>query len=287
MSIKPVSKVLHSSIDGLEIYTEATGDYNNPHVVLVHGITYSGAVYDTMCALPIMLKNLYVVRYDMRGHGRSGKPGTLHGHDSKLWGADFMAVVETYNLKSPVYVGWSYGGGLPADVFANYPREKVPISGIFYLCACPSMPALKEVCTQAAHDFLRDSMEYTTAPEALQRLVHLCIENKRGIEATWEMRCLYKGMQVVQEVPVRQGVVKRTHNDKALWQALKDGLPAYVFHGGDDPLLDGHAVVRLMKEKASNVEFNLVPGAGHTLHWEDPQETANLIVKFVQKVKGL
>jgi hypothetical protein len=56
----PDSKVLRSS-DGCEIYAEATGDRWHPHVVLVHGMTFCGAVFDDLCRLPDMLQNLYVV----------------------------------------------------------------------------------------------------------------------------------------------------------------------------------------------------------------------------------
>ena len=42
----------------------------------------------------------------MRGHGRSGKPASMEGHASALYAADFEAVVNTFQLRKPVVLGW-------------------------------------------------------------------------------------------------------------------------------------------------------------------------------------
>lgn len=46
------------------------------------------------------------VRYDMRGHGRSGKPDVSEGYASNLYAADYAAVAEEFQLFRPVFVGW-------------------------------------------------------------------------------------------------------------------------------------------------------------------------------------
>jgi len=49
----------------------------------------------------------FQVRYDVRGHGRSGKPPSIEGHASSLYADDFEAVIRGFKLKKPVVVGWS------------------------------------------------------------------------------------------------------------------------------------------------------------------------------------
>lgn len=44
--------------------------------------------------------------YDLRGHGRSGKPGDEKGHASALYADDFAAVTKAFNLHLPILVGW-------------------------------------------------------------------------------------------------------------------------------------------------------------------------------------
>lgn len=50
--------------------------------------------------------NFHKVRYDIRGHGRSGKPNTAEAYESKLFADDFKAVMEAFELKKPVLAGW-------------------------------------------------------------------------------------------------------------------------------------------------------------------------------------
>lgn len=46
------------------------------------------------------------VRYDMRGHGRSGKPDSMENYSPQLYANDFLAVSRAFDLKNPTYVGW-------------------------------------------------------------------------------------------------------------------------------------------------------------------------------------
>ncbi len=48
------------------------------------------------------------IRYDLRGQGRSGHPGTADGHVSKLYADDFAAVCDAFNVKRPYLVDGAY-----------------------------------------------------------------------------------------------------------------------------------------------------------------------------------
>ena len=56
----PVCKTVRSSDDTL-IYAEAIGNPKKPHVVFVHGISLSGAVFDNLFADECLLDSLYMV----------------------------------------------------------------------------------------------------------------------------------------------------------------------------------------------------------------------------------
>lgn len=38
------------------------------------------------------------VRYDLRGHGRSGMPAGIKGYRSSLWADDYAAVLKAFGL---------------------------------------------------------------------------------------------------------------------------------------------------------------------------------------------
>ncbi|KAG1866212.1 hypothetical protein F4604DRAFT_1501230, partial [Suillus subluteus] len=72
------SKLVTSS-NGFEIFAEGVGNLEGPTIILVHGLG----------SYTVMLQ----VRYDIRSHGRSGRPVDQSHHSSPKFAADFMTVV--------------------------------------------------------------------------------------------------------------------------------------------------------------------------------------------------
>ena len=70
MAQNSVSKVVHSA-DGTPIYAEAVGDHTNVHVVFVHGMSFSGAAFDSVFGDKTLLSKLYMVRVITTGFSRS------------------------------------------------------------------------------------------------------------------------------------------------------------------------------------------------------------------------
>lgn len=58
---KPVVKILTSS-DGTQIYADAVGNPSRPHIVFVHGISLSAAVFDKIFLDPEYQARYYLVR---------------------------------------------------------------------------------------------------------------------------------------------------------------------------------------------------------------------------------
>jgi pimeloyl-ACP methyl ester carboxylesterase len=69
------------------------------------------------------------VRYDARGHGRSGKPTDAASYESVHYAQDVEAVVKAFNLTMPFFAGWSLGGVIFADIVD--------------VCACGSLRELR------------------------------------------------------------------------------------------------------------------------------------------------
>ena len=113
-----------TSPDGTVIYADAIGNPSKPHIVFVHGLSLSGAVFDNVFTDTRYHSEFYMVstvpryiflqavilflqvRYDMRGHGRSGKPEADEGYLSQRYAEDYQAVSQAFHLKRPVFVGW-------------------------------------------------------------------------------------------------------------------------------------------------------------------------------------
>ena len=90
-------------VTGADLFYDVQG--NGPAIVLVHGFTLDGRMWDEQVAA---LQNIAtVVRLDLRGHGRSSDPapGVAYAHS-----ADLLALLDHLHITSAVFVGLSMGG---------------------------------------------------------------------------------------------------------------------------------------------------------------------------------
>ncbi|MET7680783.1 alpha/beta hydrolase [Streptomyces sp. NPDC005423] len=97
-------------------------------VVLVHGLlTDSLASYYFTLAPPFALAGLDVVMYDLRGHGRSGRPADGYSLDDGV--NDLEALLDRLGLTGPVHlVGNSYGGTVAFGYAARHPERAASLS---------------------------------------------------------------------------------------------------------------------------------------------------------------
>ncbi|MFJ3644494.1 alpha/beta fold hydrolase [Streptomyces murinus] len=94
--------------DGLLLWAETFGNRCDPAVLLVMGATAPGIVWpDDLCRL-LASAGYYVVRYDHRDTGRSGKSSTEY--DLSTMAADAAAVIAGLDAGPAHVVGQSAGG---------------------------------------------------------------------------------------------------------------------------------------------------------------------------------
>ena len=94
--------------DGVDIFYKDWGPKNARPIVFHHGWPLSSDDWDAQM-LFFVGKGYRVVAHDRRGHGRSSQ--VWDGHDMDHYAADAAAVVEHLDLRDPVHVGHSAGGG--------------------------------------------------------------------------------------------------------------------------------------------------------------------------------
>ncbi|GJF28142.1 short chain dehydrogenase [Kitasatospora sp. NE20-6] len=87
---------------GVPLAVYEQGDPADPTVVLVHGYPDTHTVWDDIAA--DLAGDHHVVRYDVRGAGRSGAPADRSGYRLPLLGADLLAVAGAVSPDAPVHV---------------------------------------------------------------------------------------------------------------------------------------------------------------------------------------
>jgi len=94
------------SADGTKIWAQAAGNPNKPAVVFIHGFSCTGLHFSKQFSDPKLLENLYLIRYDVRGHGRSDQPLEAKDYESLRHAQDFKAVIEAFGAEKPFVAGW-------------------------------------------------------------------------------------------------------------------------------------------------------------------------------------
>lgn len=102
-------RTLASPVDGtLLAYDLSTGGPGVP-VVLLHGSVLSRAIWRGLGYLEPLVAEHAVLRLDLRGHGRSGRPHEAAAYAPDVLLADLNAVLDDAGLERAALVGYSLG----------------------------------------------------------------------------------------------------------------------------------------------------------------------------------
>ena len=106
----------YTTINGLKFHYREWGDPTLPDLVLVHGWSTSGLVWQDVAN---ELKDKYhVVAADNRGNGLTDRP--QQGYLLESYANDICELINKLNLKSPDYIGHSWGGNIGTIIAAEY-----------------------------------------------------------------------------------------------------------------------------------------------------------------------
>ena len=112
------------------LYVESAGEGDT--LILLHGYGTDLRIWDD--AFRLFARRFHVIRYDMRGYGRSDMPEVGFGY---LLADDLRALMDALHVKKAHLVGVSLGGKVVTEFIALYP-ERV-------LSACIASGALTHI----------------------------------------------------------------------------------------------------------------------------------------------
>ncbi|KAH6915704.1 Alpha/Beta hydrolase protein [Coprinopsis sp. MPI-PUGE-AT-0042] len=279
MSIK-----LLTSSDGTTIYSEAFGDSSKPAIVFIHGFSLSTRVWEALFKESSLKDHFYLVAYDTRGHGRSGKPTTAEGYGSSLYADDFKAVLQGFNIEKPIVLGWSMGGAVIADILTHLPVEDVP--GVIYLNAVPGNSAAIGPFTQPKFGPTGLSLfplnsDAEVNCKARVAFIDACFNDSMSNQLKkWE----WIGIGCMQPPSIATLVGLRDNDDKKLFEAARNGLPTLYLYGTADKIFDTVALESLYRERFSALDVHKIEGGSHSpMADENVSEVAEAIAKFAKK----
>jgi pimeloyl-ACP methyl ester carboxylesterase len=249
-----------------ELYWEAAGA--GPPVVLVHGNTFDARMWDDQ--FTVLAKRFRVIRYDVRGYGRSSVPtGPYRNHE------DLAAVLDAHGLPRAAVVGLSMGGGI-ASAFAVDQPERV--SRLVLIDS-----------TLGGHKWSPEVFEVLEGPPRTAR--------EQGLAAGKEQWLTGALFALAREQPNVIARIREMVDDWSGWRwvnadpqvgldppaAARLGelaMPVLVLVGERD-LADFQEIAERIARGAPNAQRVVIPNVGHMSNMEAPAAVNQALLAFL------
>lgn len=253
-------------------------------LVLVHGITLR---HDVWAPQFHHLADRYrVISLDLRGHGESTVGSA--GYGMARLGDDLATVLEALDLRDALVAGHSMGGMALMQFSGDHPDVLGDrVSGLVFV-ATQARPILTPAVVRGARHLLAKGQERVDSGLDLpardligERVTRLAFGARPSPQAVRLVADMGRSMEPVSLVGSVTGLLD--HDGVA---ALRDtDTPSMVVVGTRDtltPVPNARHLARLLPD----CDFVVLPRAGHQLMQERPDELAELIDGFAERVDG-
>jgi len=236
-------------------------------VLLIHGISTSGLTWEPL--ISAFSGHFTPVTIDLRGHGESGKPASGYLYDDYI--DDLDGVFAAMGEDRPLIVGHSLGGILALWWAARHPDKAAGIVAIDSPLRSGQdyMPAFDGWLAANAMTADELAAKYRTeCPESTERVVA-----RRVREMTTTARNVF--------VELRANSLSNDGVDR-LREIEHVSSPILFFEGDSDAGGMVHPTdAQSLAKRLPNVRLVTMPGAGHSLHLERPEEFLAEAVPFL------
>jgi pimeloyl-ACP methyl ester carboxylesterase len=264
--------------DGVGLAVEVAGD--GPGLLLVHG--FGGAKEDFADHVPVLARDHTVVVFDHRGHGASDKPDDRDAYSLDRLATDIMQVAERAGLDSFRLLGHSMGGMVSRKVALAHPDRVDAL--IMMDTSAGLIPGFEPGLMDLAAD-----VALTQGKAALKELLDFApVLDTPAYQRTLVERPGYQEFvdkKWADLSPVMWGAlaIALGHQSDDL-DAMASSLrcPLLIIVGEQDtPFLKAADV---MKTAIPAAEVVVVPDAGHSPQFENPDAWIEALSKFLARV---
>jgi pimeloyl-ACP methyl ester carboxylesterase len=242
---------------------------------------------------------------DMRGYGDSDKPPGTAGYDTRALAEDFRALVAEigFGRGKPIIIAAHDMGAPPALIWAaDHPAE---VAGLLYVEAPVMLSAvLQKIISYTPEAMKEGSMWWWILPLAPDIPERLVVGHEREF-LTWFYDKAMARREAISHADVdetlrtfagREGVLGAMGVYRAAFTSIEQTEPLagllnghkvkvpVVALGGEKGL--GDKVLMMAKLVANDVEGEVIPGCGHFLPEERPEEVVRHIEALKARITG-
>jgi pimeloyl-ACP methyl ester carboxylesterase len=265
----------NNGTDQSKIYYEIHGKDKSNTVILIHPIGGNTEIWRDEISL-ILKKDLRIVAYDLRGHGRSKMGSKNHFTISDLV-QDLKLLIDSLGIKKCTLIGHSIGGSVASLYAARYPQNIVAIVLINGSSVrIPDKDLEKHYATR--------KLAVTCGMDALAEWArHESMETEKAFEdeKNWrEFKRIFTKTSV-------DGFVAATNSLYSMPENVTDSLKNinYKMFGivgeGDEVFM---RLMHKMKEELPTFELRIIKDSDHWVIVEHPNELFMALNEFLEKI---
>ncbi len=257
--------------NGIRIYYELSGKKDSPWVVLSHSLASSLKMWELQ--MEALESHFQVLRYDIRGHGRSEVTEGPYTFD--LLAEDVMGLLDALSIEKVNWVGLSMGGMIGQSIALNHP------SRLQSLVLCDTMAIFPE----ESLPLWQERMESVKA-KGMQAQLEATLE--RWFTPSF-LRLRPPILEVIRNeflsTPVKGylGCVEAICKLNFLDRLSEIEIPTLIMVGEDDPGTPVSAS-EAMHQRIPHSKLTIIPSARHLSNVEQPKIFNTNLLKFLQSL---
>jgi non-heme chloroperoxidase len=253
---------------GIRMHYAERGPRTGEAVILLHGYPDSWVSWSRV--LPLLPAELHVLAPDLRGHGDSDRPRT--GYTMAQMAADVLAFMDALGLARATVVGHSMGSLVAQQVVIAAPDRVTRLVLVGSGLNPRGISGIQDF--QAAVDVLTDPVPAEFVREFQLGTV------VRPVEPAFMDHIVAESLKLPARV-LRAALAGLLSTEPA--RALAGcRIPTLLVWGDQDAMFSRSAQDDLLGVFV-NAELRVYPGAGHSLHWEQPEAFANDLATFLRR----
>ena len=256
-----------AEVNNTRLYYEEAGA-GSP-IVLVHGFGSDCRVWDGQ--VEVFARRYRVIRYDIRGHGKSALPqNTPYSHAD-----DLKALLDYLGVSSPAIVGQSMGGGIAIDLALSHPNTPSALVLVDSTVAGYNWSSeWGESWAPVYGDAASNGMEHAL-PLLLDHPLFTGARQQPDVKARLaDIFSGYSGWHIVNDDPLVES------DPPAIGRLDEILVPTLVMLGADD-LPDFHHIAGVLLQGIRGARLVELPGVGHISPMEAPAKFNQIVLEFL------
>ncbi len=267
----------------IDIFYNLWGNPKGKPIVLVHGHGSRGSTYNDY--MRFLEKEWYILTFDLRGHGSSGKPvgknytGSLPFYSIKCFVADLRALVDAVHFPHPFTLLGHSMGGMIIQVFILQHAELVS-----HLVLCSTTPYMYSEGRAAVLQQLKDGVFKLTADFFLTacRMGLTRAFNKAHPEVA--KNSVQSRLLVAPDAYIGSMENFLYHFDTRS-RLGEIHVPTLIMTGDQDAIMK-HTNSEELHQKIAGSKLVVFPKQNHGIFHEVPDLVANEVKQFLQEGKN-